>query len=263
MTERVSNIFRDSDRPVAGAALHIDVIADFVCPFCFVGKRRLDVALKAVKGPYDVSWYPFQLNPDLPDEGLPFDEYLVQRFESRKNVQPVLDHLVADGRSVGIDFDFDGIRHVPNTLRVHQVMQLAEDKGIDQSPNPVGFWIWRLRSKVEAEANEKIKDNGLDDDSTPFPEADGEVVGGQGGQEGQEGELAGGSANGRSPSASAFARCRSGPARGDERASARTVPQEPRQLAEAGHEVQHAEQERSREDLRVAGHAAFLEPLAD
>lgn len=133
MTERVSNIFRDSDRPVAGAALHIDVIADFVCPFCFVGKRRLDVALKAVKGPYDVSWYPFQLNPDLPDEGLPFDEYLVQRFESRKNVQPVLDHLVADGRSVGIDFDFDGIRHVPNTLRVHQVMQLAEDKGIDQS----------------------------------------------------------------------------------------------------------------------------------
>lgn len=133
MTERVSNIFRDSDRPVAGAALHIDVIADFVCPFCFVGKRRLDVALKAVKGPYDVSWYPFQLNPDLPDEGLPFDEYLVQRFESRKNVQPVLDHLVAEGRSVGIDFDFDGIRHVPNTLRVHQVMQLAEDKGIDQS----------------------------------------------------------------------------------------------------------------------------------
>jgi len=133
MTERVSTIFRDSDRAGAGAALHVEVIADFVCPFCFIGKRRLDAALEAVKGPCEVSWYPFQLNPDMPDEGLPFDDYLARRFESRKNVQPVLDHLVADGRTVGIEFDFDGIRHVPNTLRVHQVMQLAEDKSIDES----------------------------------------------------------------------------------------------------------------------------------
>jgi len=104
-----------------------------VCPFCFIGKRRLDAALEAVKGPCDVSWYPFQLNPDIPDEGLSFDDYLVHRFESRKNIQPVLDRLVVDGRGVGIQFDFDRIHHVPNTLRIHQVMQLAADNGIDQS----------------------------------------------------------------------------------------------------------------------------------
>ena len=80
MSAPLSNIVRDNDRINPTAALHVEVVADFVCPFSFVGKRHLDEALQAVKGPSDVSWYPFQLNPDIPPEGLPFDVYLTKRF---------------------------------------------------------------------------------------------------------------------------------------------------------------------------------------
>ncbi len=133
MSETLSNIVRTNDRVTPTAALHVEVIADFVCPFCFLGKRRLDQALKAVKGPSDTSWYPFQLNPEIPPEGQPFEEYLTRRFGSPANVEPILEHIAADGRSEGIDFRFDRIRHVPNTLPVHQLMQLAETVGADQT----------------------------------------------------------------------------------------------------------------------------------
>jgi predicted DsbA family dithiol-disulfide isomerase len=113
--------------------LHVEVIADLVCPFCYIGKRRLDQAMQAVQGPSDVSWYPYQLNPDMPDKGMSMEEYLSLRFGSPANVQPVLDQLAADARRENIELRFDRIRHVPNTLRVHQVMYLAETQRRDQS----------------------------------------------------------------------------------------------------------------------------------
>ena len=133
MTETLTNIARSNDQMAPNAALHVEVIADFVCPFCFIGKRRFDEALKAVQGPSDVSWYPYQLNPEIMAEGEPFDVFLTRRFGSPANVEPVLKHLMAEGKAVGIDFRFDKLRHVPNTIPVHQVMQLAETLGVDQS----------------------------------------------------------------------------------------------------------------------------------
>jgi len=133
MSETLSNIVRSNDRVAPTASLHIEVIADLVCPFCFIGKRRLDEALKAVQGPSDVSWHPYQLNPEIPAEGLAFDEYLAGRFGSPGNIAPVLEHLALEGKTAGIEFRFDTLRHVPNTLPIHQVMQLAETRGIDQS----------------------------------------------------------------------------------------------------------------------------------
>ncbi|MDH3576498.1 MAG: DsbA family oxidoreductase [Gammaproteobacteria bacterium] len=133
MNETLSSIARSDDRVASNAALHVEVIADFVCPFCFIGKRRFDEALKAVQGPSDVSWYPYQLNPEIPPEGQPFDVFLTRRFGSPANVEPLLKHLTAEGKMAGIDFRFDNIRYVPNTIPLHQVMQLAETLGIDQS----------------------------------------------------------------------------------------------------------------------------------
>ena len=133
MSEILTNIDRNNDRVTPGAALHVEVIADFVCPFCFLGKRRLDRALEAVKGPVETTWYPFQINPEIPAGGQSFEEYLTKRFGSPENVDPVLEHIAADGRGEGIDFRFDLIRHVPNTLPVHQLMQLAETIGTDQT----------------------------------------------------------------------------------------------------------------------------------
>lgn len=132
MSETLSNIVRSDDQFAATASLNVEVIADFVCPFCFLGKRRFDAALEAVKGPSDVSWYPFQLNPEIPPDGLPFDEYLTRRFGSPENVEPVLEHLTTQGRGAGVDFRFDKLRHVPNTLAIHQLMFLAESRQADQ-----------------------------------------------------------------------------------------------------------------------------------
>lgn len=133
MSETLSNITRSNDRVATSASLQVEVIADFVCPFCFIGKRRFDDALQAVQGPSDVSWYPYQLNPEMPAEGQSFDDYLSGRFGSAANVAPVLQYLAAEGKGLGIDFRFDKLRHVPNTVVVHQVMQLAEDLELDQS----------------------------------------------------------------------------------------------------------------------------------
>ncbi len=133
MSQTLSNFVRDGDRVRPRASLQVEVIADFVCPFCFIGKRRLDEALEAVQGPSDVNWYPFQLNPALAREGQPFDAYLTQRFGSPAKVEPVLQQLTAEGRAAGIDFRFDKLRHVPNTLAVHQLMYLAESRSVDQS----------------------------------------------------------------------------------------------------------------------------------
>lgn len=133
MTEILSNIARRDDRVAPAATLNVEVIADLVCPFCFIGKRRLDEALKAVQGPTDVSWYPYQLNPTMPQDGVSFDDYLTQRFGSRAAVVPVLKFLESEGRSAGIDFRFDLLQHVPNTLPLHQLLTLAERRGINQS----------------------------------------------------------------------------------------------------------------------------------
>ena len=119
--------------PAPAAALHVEVIADLVCPFCYIGKRRLDQAMQAVRGPSDVSWFPYQLNPDMPEDGMSLEDYLSMRFGSPANVQPVLDQLAADARVEDIDLRFDRIRHVPNTLQAHQLMYLAETQRKDQS----------------------------------------------------------------------------------------------------------------------------------
>ena len=131
MSETRFNIVPTTDRVTPAATLHVQVIADFVCPFSFLGKRRLDRALEAVQGPAEQSWYPFQLNPEMPPEGLPFEKFLQLRFGGRDNIEPVLERLVLEGATDGIRFDFDSIRHVPNTLAAHQVMQAAERLGRD------------------------------------------------------------------------------------------------------------------------------------
>lgn len=133
MSQTLSNIVRTDDRVAATAALHVEVIADLICPFCYLGKHRLDEAMHAVQGPSEVSWYPYQLNPDMPQDGMAFDDYLAMRFGNAANIRPVLETLVAEGRREGIDFHFDALTHVPNTLPAHQLMHLAEVEGKDQS----------------------------------------------------------------------------------------------------------------------------------
>ncbi len=132
MSATLSNIVTSNNTAARTAALHVEVIADLVCPFCYLGKRRLEKALLAVQGPSDVSWHPYQLNPEIAKEGVRFDDYLTRRFGSPASVQPVLDGLTDEGKLEGIDFRFEKIRRMPNTMRAHQLMYLAEKLGKDQ-----------------------------------------------------------------------------------------------------------------------------------
>jgi len=115
------------------ATLQVDIIADLICPWCFLGKKRLDDALGAVHGPSVITWFPFQLNPDMPVEGIPFEDYLASKFGDPEKLQPGIAELTAAGKSEGIDFRFDLISQVPNTLKAHQLMNFAEMKGMDTS----------------------------------------------------------------------------------------------------------------------------------
>jgi predicted DsbA family dithiol-disulfide isomerase len=115
------------------ATLQVDVIADLVCPWCYLGKRRLDDALSAVHGPTIVSWYPYQLNPDMPVEGMAFDEYLARKFGEPELIQPGMEELAAAAKAEGIEFRFDLIATVPNTLNAHRLMNFAAMHGADSS----------------------------------------------------------------------------------------------------------------------------------
>lgn len=115
------------------ATLQVDMIADLVCPWCYLGKRRLDDALLAVHGPAIVNWYPFQVNPEIPHPGMSFEEYLVSRFGSGKALQPALAELTLAGKGEGIDFRFDRVLRMPNTVDAHRVLKLAEAEDVSVS----------------------------------------------------------------------------------------------------------------------------------
>jgi len=109
--------------------IRIDVISDVVCPWCYIGKRRLARTLELFRaGPgkatqIDVVWRPFQLNPQLPREGIDRSEYLAAKFGSR--AQEIYSRVTTVGRSVGIEFAFDRIVRQPNTVSAHQLIALA------------------------------------------------------------------------------------------------------------------------------------------
>ena len=108
-------------------SLQVDAVADFICPWCYLGKSRLERALTHIQGDEQpkVLWHPFQLNPDMPVDGMAFDEYLEKRFGGRELVQPFLDELTIVGEKEGIAFRFDQLERIPNTLNAHRLIQIA------------------------------------------------------------------------------------------------------------------------------------------
>jgi predicted DsbA family dithiol-disulfide isomerase len=124
----------DADTANASTRMTIDVISDVVCPWCFIGRRRLGEALGryAEKEPGFrplVSWHPFQLNPDLPLEGIDRRAYLEAKFGGPERAAQIYDRVRAAGRTVGIDFAFDRIQRQPNTRDAHRLISWAQSLG--------------------------------------------------------------------------------------------------------------------------------------
>jgi predicted DsbA family dithiol-disulfide isomerase len=110
--------------------LKVEVASDVVCPWCYIGKRRLEKALALLNSEFEVqiSWLPFQLNPDMPKEGMPRAEYRKAKFGSLERSQALDARVIAEGKSEGIDFAFERIQRTPNTLAAHRLIALAENQ---------------------------------------------------------------------------------------------------------------------------------------
>lgn len=120
--------------------LNIDVVSDFVCPWCFVGKRHLVNALRQFgeRNPGVATatrWLPFFLNPDTPPEGEPYRPFLERKFGGADAVDALQADLVTAGKGVGINFAFERIELRANTLDAHRLIYRAQqpDSGIDAS----------------------------------------------------------------------------------------------------------------------------------
>jgi predicted DsbA family dithiol-disulfide isomerase len=113
--------------------MKVDVVSDVVCPWCFVGKRRLDAALASSDASsVAVRWRPFQLDPTIPSEGLERRAYMRAKFRDDARLADVHARLSAIGAEVGIKFDFDAISRSPNTLDAHRLIRWAAASGVQE-----------------------------------------------------------------------------------------------------------------------------------
>jgi predicted DsbA family dithiol-disulfide isomerase len=110
--------------------MHIDIVSDVICPWCFIGKRRFERALK-LRPELEVStsWRVFQLNPDMPPEGMNRQDYLAAKFGGATQARRIYAAVEQAGAGEGIDFAFDRIQRTPNTLDAHRLIRFATMEG--------------------------------------------------------------------------------------------------------------------------------------
>ena len=116
----------------ASKEITVDVVSDAVCPWCFVGQKRLDKAVASLPDiDVSISWRPFQLDPTIPPEGKDRKEYMRAKFGDGDRLRQIHARLEETGRAEGIAFDFDAIKVSPNTLDAHRLIRWAASAGDD------------------------------------------------------------------------------------------------------------------------------------
>jgi predicted DsbA family dithiol-disulfide isomerase len=109
----------------------IDVVSDVVCPWCYIGKRRLEKAIHQLSDQYEfqVEYIPFELNPDQPMEGVNQKEYLTKKFGGEARYQQITNHVTSIAAQEGLQFNFDIQAVAPNTREAHRLILLAKEEG--------------------------------------------------------------------------------------------------------------------------------------
>ena len=114
-----------SERPIS-----VDVVSDVACPWCYLGKRRLERAIALVPDlNVAVRWRPYRLDPTIPPEGMDRTEYVIRKFGSAEALDEVHERLVAFGRAEEIDYRFDRITRSANTVDAHRLIRWAGAAG--------------------------------------------------------------------------------------------------------------------------------------
>lgn len=113
------------------ARLHIEVVFDLVCPWCFLGTRRLRRTLRARPDiAAEIAWRPFLLNPDIAPGGVPRQDYIVRKFGGEDRARRLHATIAELGRAEGLAFQFDRIRRIPPSLDGHRLVRMAERQGL-------------------------------------------------------------------------------------------------------------------------------------
>jgi len=117
------------------ASIVIDVFSDAVCPWCYVGKRRLEKALQSLEeqqilNRQDVSvhWHPFELHPHMDEKGIDWAEFRIQKFGSAAVAQRLMSQVVNAAAGEGLTFHFDQIQRLPNTAAAHRLIAFAQQQ---------------------------------------------------------------------------------------------------------------------------------------
>ena len=116
----------------ADEILTIDIVSDVVCPWCYLGEKRLEEALGEEAGPVAVRWRPYQLDPTIPAAGLDRAEYMEKKFGKSGRLQSAHDNLTRLGAEVGLPFAFDRIKRSPNTFDAHRLIRWAGSAGAQE-----------------------------------------------------------------------------------------------------------------------------------
>lgn len=157
--------------------LHLDVIVDVVCPWCFLGKRRLDAAIEELDDlEVEVRYRPFQLDPTIPPEGIEREEYIIGKFGSADALDEAHARLFDLGADVGITYAFDLIEKTPNTLDAHRLVRWAAAEGLGDAMLERLFSLFFEEGSNLADADTLIaaaEEVGLDGDEVTMKLEDG------------------------------------------------------------------------------------------
>ena len=113
--------------------IELDIFSDTICPWCYIGKKRLEKAIKNHSHlEIKQTWRPFQLNPGMQPDGMDRQEYLVSKFGSFDAAKTIYDNIFEEGKKEGIDFNFDSIEVTPNSFNSHRLLALAYKQNIQE-----------------------------------------------------------------------------------------------------------------------------------
>jgi len=137
--------------------IKIDIVSDVVCPWCYIGKRRLEKAVDALSAKYDfeLEYLPFELNPSIPQNGLNQKEYLSDKFGGEERYQQITEHTTSVAAEDGLLFDFAKQTTSPNTRNLHSIIDLAKEQG-KQLETVEAFFKAYFSEGVDLSKNENI-----------------------------------------------------------------------------------------------------------
>ena len=114
----------------------IDVISDAICPWCYIGKRQLEIALPMLAADglvFNVMWHPFQLNPDMPAEGVDRKSYREQKFGGPEKAAAIDQRITETAATLGLEFHLEKLKRTPNTVNAHRLIRYAAEQGMQDA----------------------------------------------------------------------------------------------------------------------------------